>query len=130
MIVNFICNQIVAHFCISKTGHLRCCLFNLVRVCCRSTRHRFPTLVMCLSSASNRACVDGSTSTSSCPSTSVHLPSRNLAQNRQCRDTVTCLPAHNEQRLVKVVKVPIICTRSGSIVILLPPSHQQGSRNN
>ena len=27
MIVNFICNQIVAHFCIAKTGHLRCCLY-------------------------------------------------------------------------------------------------------
>ena len=61
---------------------------------------------------------------------SVDLPSQNLAQNRQYRDTVTCLPAHNEQRLVKVVKVQIICTRSGSIVILLPPTHQQGSRNN
>ena len=33
----------------------------------------------------------------------VDLPSQNLAQNRQYRDTVTCLPAHNE--LVKVVKV-------------------------
>ena len=28
MIVNFICSQIVAHFCIAKTGHLRCCLYN------------------------------------------------------------------------------------------------------
>ena len=27
MIVNFICNQIVAHFYIAKTGHLRCCLY-------------------------------------------------------------------------------------------------------
>ena len=27
MIVNFICSQIVAHFCIAKTGHLRCCLY-------------------------------------------------------------------------------------------------------
>ena len=27
MIVNFICNQIVAHFCNAKTGHLRCCLY-------------------------------------------------------------------------------------------------------
>ena len=26
MIVNFICNQIVAHSCVAKTGHLRCCL--------------------------------------------------------------------------------------------------------
>ena len=26
MIVNFICSQIVAHFCIAKTGQLRCCL--------------------------------------------------------------------------------------------------------
>ena len=42
---------------------------------------------------------------------------------------LTCLPAHNEQRLVKVVKVQVICTRNGSIVILLPPTHQQGSRN-
>ena len=28
MIVNFTCNQIVAHFCIAKTGHLRCCLYS------------------------------------------------------------------------------------------------------
>ena len=60
----------------------------------------------------------------------VDLPSQNLAQNRQYRDTIMCLPAHNEQRLVKVVKVQIICTRSGRIVILLPPTDQQGSRNN
>ena len=59
----------------------------------------------------------------------VDLPSQNLAQNRQYRDTVTCLPAHTEQRCVKVAKVRIICTGSGSIVILLPPTHQQGSRN-
>ena len=60
----------------------------------------------------------------------VDLPSQNLAQNRQYRDTVTCLPAHTEQRFAKVAEVRVICTRSGSIVILLPPSHQQGSRNN
>ena len=35
---------------------------------------------------------------------SVDLPSQNLAQNRQYRDTVTCLPAHNEQRVVKVAQ--------------------------
>ena len=50
----------------------------------------------------------------------VDLPSQNLAQNLQYR----------EQKLVKVVKVQIICTRSGCIVTLLPPTHQQGSRNN
>ena len=60
----------------------------------------------------------------------VDLPFQNLAQVRQYRDIVTCLSAHNEQRLVKVVKVQIICTRSGSIVMLLPPTHQQGSRSN
>ena len=60
----------------------------------------------------------------------VDLRSQNLVQNRQYRDTVTCLPAHNEQRFVKVADVRIICTRSGCIVILLPPTHQQGSRNN
>ena len=32
VIVNFICNQIVAHFCIAKTGHLRCCLYTLRRL--------------------------------------------------------------------------------------------------
>ena len=32
--------------------------------------------------------------------------------------------------VVTVAKVRILCTRSGSIVILLPPTHQQGSRNN
>ena len=56
------------------------------------------------------------------------FPSQNLVQNRQYRDTVTCLPAHTEQRCVKVAEVRIICTRSGSIVILLPPTHQQGSK--
>ena len=60
----------------------------------------------------------------------VDLPFQNLAQVRQYRDIVTCLSAHNEQRLVKVVNVQIICTRSGSIVMLLPPTHQQGSRSN
>ena len=60
----------------------------------------------------------------------VDLPFQNLAQVRQYRDIVTCLSAHNEQRLVKVVKVQIICTRSGSIVMLLPPTHQQRSRSN
>ena len=60
----------------------------------------------------------------------VDLQSQNLVQNRQYRDTVRCLPAHTEQRFVKVAEVRIICTRSGSIVILLPPTHQQGSRNN
>ena len=58
--------------------------------------------------------------------TLVDLPSQNLAQNRQYRDTVTCLPAHSEQRLVKVVKVQVICTRSGSIVILLPHNTPTG----
>ena len=28
VIVNFICSQIIAHFYIAKTGHLRCCLYN------------------------------------------------------------------------------------------------------
>ena len=28
----FICSQIVAHFCIAKTGHLRCCLHTLRRL--------------------------------------------------------------------------------------------------
>ena len=60
---------------------------------------------------------------------SVDLPSQNLVQNRQSRDTVTCIPAHTEQRFVKVAEVRIICTKSGSIVILLPPTHQQGSRS-
>ena len=32
VIVNFICNQIVAHFCIAKTGHLRCCLYTTRRL--------------------------------------------------------------------------------------------------
>ena len=27
VIVNSNCSQIVAHFCIAKTGHLRCCLY-------------------------------------------------------------------------------------------------------
>ena len=63
-------------------------------------------------------------------SVGVDLPSQNLVQNRQYRDTVTCLPAHTEQRSAKVAEVRVICTRSGSIVILLPPTHQQGSRNN
>ena len=27
VIVNFICSQIIAHFSIAKTGHLRCCLY-------------------------------------------------------------------------------------------------------
>ena len=60
----------------------------------------------------------------------VDPPSQNLVQNRQYRETVTCLPAHTEQRSAKVAEVRIICTRSGSIVILLPPTHQQGSRDN
>ena len=64
------------------------------------------------------------------PLPTVDLPSQNLVQNRQYRDTVTCLTAHTEQIFAKVAKVRIICTRSGSIVILLPPTHQQGSRNN
>ena len=59
----------------------------------------------------------------------VDLPSQNLTQNQQYRDTVTCLQAHTEQRFAKVAKVRIFCARSGSIVILLPPTHQQGSRN-
>ena len=40
------------------------------------------------------------------------LPSQNLVHNRQYRDTVTCFPAHTEQRFVKVAEVRIICTRS------------------
>ena len=60
----------------------------------------------------------------------VDLPSLNLVQNRQYRDAVTCLPAHTEQKIVTIAKVRTICTRSGIIVILLPPTHQQGSRNN
>ena len=63
-------------------------------------------------------------------SPSVDLPSQNLAQNRQYHDHLTFLPAHTEQRFVEVAKVLIICTTSGSSVILLPPTHQQGSRNN
>ena len=47
------------------------------------------------------------------------LPSQNLVQNRQYRDTVSCLPAHTEQTSAKVAEVRIICTRSGSVVILL-----------
>ena len=31
VIVNFICNQILAHFCIAKTGHLRCCLCGIIQ---------------------------------------------------------------------------------------------------
>ena len=31
-IVNFICDQIVAHFFIAKTGHLRCCLYISKRI--------------------------------------------------------------------------------------------------
>ena len=50
------------------------------------------------------------------------LPSQNLVQNRQYRDAVTCLPPHTEQRFAKVADVRIIYTRSGSIVILLPPT--------
>ena len=64
------------------------------------------------------------------PLPTVDLPSQDLVQKRQYRDTVTCLPAHTGQRFAKVAEVRIICTRSGSIVILLPPTHQQGSRNN
>ena len=45
---------------------------------------------------------------------------RILHKNRQYRDTSTCLPTHTKQRFVKVAKVRIICTRSSSIVILLP----------
>ena len=63
------------------------------------------------------------------PLPTVGLPSQNLVQNQQYRDAVTCLPAHTEQRFAKVAEVRIICTRSGSIVTLLPPTHQQGSRN-
>ena len=62
--------------------------------------------------------------------TFVNLPSQNLAQNRQYCDAVTCLPAHNEQRLVKVVKVQMISTRSGSIVILLPPTDHRDQETN
>ena len=40
------------------------------------------------------------------------------------------LPVHNELLLVKVVKVRIICARSGNTVILLPPTHKQGSTCN
>ena len=32
VIVNFICGQIVAHFCIAKTCHLRCCLYTSRRL--------------------------------------------------------------------------------------------------
>ena len=46
------------------------------------------------------------------------------------RDTVTCLPAHTEQGFAKVADVRKIFSKSGSIVTLLPPTHQQGSRNN
>ena len=33
VIVNFICSQIVAHFCIAKTGHLRCSLYTNSEIC-------------------------------------------------------------------------------------------------
>ena len=32
----------------------------------------------------------------------VDLPSQSLAQNRQYRDTVTCLPTHTEQNLSRL----------------------------
>ena len=59
------------------------------------------------------------------PLPTVDLPSQNLVQNRQYRDTVTCIPAQTEQGFAKIAEVRIICTRSGSIVTLLPPTHQQ-----
>ena len=52
------------------------------------------------------------------PLPTVDLPSPSLAQNRQYRETVTCSPMQPEQEIVTVVKVRIICTRSGRIVIL------------
>ena len=55
---------------------------------------------------------------------SVDPSSQNLSQNRQCRDTVTCLPTHTEQEFVTVAKFRIIRTRNGSFVRPLPPTHQ------
>ena len=31
VIVNFTCSHIVTHFCIAKTGHLRCCLYSFLQ---------------------------------------------------------------------------------------------------
>ena len=60
----------------------------------------------------------------------VDLPFQSLAPNRQYRDTVTCLPTHTHRTgIVTVAKVRIICTRSGGIVILPPPTHQQREKN-
>ena len=39
VIVNFICNQIVAHFCIAKTGHLRCYLYTFLCADRRPSAH-------------------------------------------------------------------------------------------
>ena len=53
------------------------------------------------------------------PLPTVDLLSPSLAQNRQYRVTVTCLPTLTGQGNVKDAKVRILCTRSGSIVVLL-----------
>ena len=37
VIVNFICNQIVAYFCIAKACHLRCCLYKVMPSAVHST---------------------------------------------------------------------------------------------
>ena len=50
--------------------------------------------------------------------------SQDLSQNRQYRDTVMCLPTHTQDKVVAVVMVHIIFPRSGSIVVLLSPTHQ------
>ena len=43
------------------------------------------------------------------PLPTVDLPSQNLVQNRQYRDTVTCIPAHTEQGFANIAEVRIIC---------------------
>ena len=53
VIVNFICSQIIAHFSIEKTGHLRCCLG---RYCATSPDHRLPTSA---AKTTNQRGVDG-----------------------------------------------------------------------
>ena len=108
------------------------CLFSSSGHHCPVGRGSFP--VLCLNSLAahrdlSHLCAARRLLRAARSSRLVDLPSQNLVQNRQYRDTVTCLPGHTDQRFAKVAEVRIICTRSGSIVILLPPTHQQGSRN-
>ena len=62
VIVNFICGQIVAHFCIAKTCHLRCCLYtSRVKLPClaRDLRHgRQRVSIMFNSLFMKRTCFD------------------------------------------------------------------------